>query len=229
MPVKLYKTLTRKKEIFKPIKNKEVKMYVCGPTIYNYVHIGNLRAYFFSDILRRYLEFCDYKIKEVMNLTDVDDKTIRGSQSAGESLKKFTEKYEKAFLEDIRTMNIEKPEVMPRATEHIKEMVDVIKKLLKKGIAYKAKDGIYFSVRKFKNYGKFSKIKIKKLQTGASERVKKDEYDKENANDFALWKFYDEEDGNVFWETEIGKGRPGWHIECSAMSMKYLGESFDIH
>lgn len=229
MVLKLYNTLTRKKEVFKPIKKGFVGMYVCGPTIYNYVHVGNLRAYVFSDILRRYLEFSGYKIKEVMNLTDVDDKTIKGSQKADESLRKFTEKYEKAFLEDIKSMNIEKPEVIPRATEHIKEMVEIIKKLLKDKIAYKTKDGIYFSIRKFKNYGKLSNIKINELKEGASERVEKDEYDKESANDFALWKFYDDKDGEVFWETEIGKGRPGWHIECSAMSMKYLGETFDIH
>ncbi|MDD5012636.1 MAG: cysteine--tRNA ligase [Candidatus Nanoarchaeia archaeon] len=229
MVLKLYNTLTRKKEVFKPIKKGFAEIYVCGPTIYNYAHIGNLRAYVFSDILRRYLEFSGYKIKEVMNLTDVEDKTIRGSQKAGESLRKFTEKYEKAFLEDLKSMNVEKPEIMPRATEHIKEMVAIIKKLLKEGIAYEAKDGIYFSIRKFKNYGKLSGVKIKELKAGASERVEKDEYDKESANDFALWKFYDKEDGDVFWETEIGKGRPGWHIECSAMSMKYLGETFDIH
>jgi cysteinyl-tRNA synthetase len=229
MVLKLYNTLTKKKEVFKPIKKNFVEMYVCGPTIYNYVHIGNLRAYVFSDILRRYLEFSGYKMKEVMNLTDVEDKTIKGSQKAGESLRKFTEKYEKAFLENIKSMNIEKPEIMPRATEHIKEMVEIIKKLLKEGFAYKTNDGIYFSIRKFKNYGKLSKIKLNELKEGASERVEKDEYDKESANDFALWKFYDEKDGDVFWETEIGKGRPGWHIECSAMSMKYLGETFDIH
>ncbi len=164
-----------------------------------------------------------------MNLTDVDDKTIKGSQQAKESLRKFTEKFEKAFLEDIKSMNIEKPEVMPRATEHINEMVKIIKKLLEKGIAYKTKDGIYFSIKKFRDYGKFSGIKPKELKEGASERIIKDEYDKESANDFALWKFYDKADGDVFWQTEIGKGRPGWHIECSAMSMKYLGEHFDIH
>ncbi|MDO8528637.1 MAG: cysteine--tRNA ligase [Nanoarchaeota archaeon] len=229
MALKLYNTLTRKEQKFNPIQKDLVKMYICGPTIYDYAHIGNLRAYLFGDILRRFLKFSGYRVKEVMNLTDVDDKTIRGSKKAGESLRKFTDKYEKVFLEDIKEINIEKPEVMPRATEHIKEMVALIKKLLNKGIAYKANDGIYFSIKKFKDYGKLSGVKVEELKIGASERVKKDEYDKENANDFVLWKFYDQEDGDVFWETEIGKGRPGWHIECSAMSMKYLGESFDIH
>ncbi len=229
MPLKLYNTLKRRKEIFKPIKKGLVKIYVCGPTIYNYVHIGNLRAYTFSDILRRFLKESGYKIKEVMNLTDVDDKTIRESQKQGKKLREFTDKYEKAFLENMKDLNIQKPEVMPRATEHIKEMVGLVKKLLDKGIAYKAKDGIYFSIKKFKDYGKLSGIKIKNLKAGAGKRVLKDEYDKKNINDFVLWKFYDKKDGDVFWETEIGKGRPGWHIECSAMSMKYLGENFDIH
>ncbi|MBD3247627.1 cysteine--tRNA ligase [Candidatus Pacearchaeota archaeon] len=227
--LKLYNTLGRKKQTFKPLKKGSVKMYVCGPTIYNYVHIGNLRAYVFADILRRYLKFKKYKIKQVMNLTDVDDKTIRDSQKAGKTLREFTNKYKKAFLEDMDAMNIEKPEVMPRATEHIQEMIKIIQKLLDKGIAYKAEDGIYFSIKKFKDYGKLSNIDLKNLKAGASKRVSKDEYDKSNANDFVLWKFYTKEDGDVFWETKIGKGRPGWHIECSAMSTKYLGQPFDIH
>jgi len=227
--LKLYNTLTRKKEVFKPIKKLQAGMYVCGPTVYNYVHIGNLRAYFFGDILRRYLEFSGFKVKQVMNITDVDDKTIRDSKKAKKSLKEFTRFYEKAFLDDIKAMNIKIPNILSRATEHIDDMVAIVKKLLDKGIAYKAEDGIYFSIKKFKDYGKLSKIKIKELKAGASGRVAKDEYDKENANDFALWKFYDKEDGNVFWNTDIGKGRPGWHIECSAMSTKYLGQPFDIH
>lgn len=227
--IKLYNTLTRKKEIFKPLKDKSVGIYTCGPTVYNYVHIGNLRAYVFADILRKTLKVNDFKIKEIMNLTDVDDKTIKRSQETGESLKEFTKKYEEGFLENIEEMNIEKPEVMPRATDNIKEMVLIIKELLKKGVAYKTNDGIYFSIKKFKNYGKLSGVKIKKLKAGASKRVLQDEYEKNNVNDFALWKFYDKKDGNIFWGTEIGKGRPGWHIECSAMSMKYLGKNFDIH
>lgn len=229
MALKLYNTLTKKKQVFKPIEKGKVGMYVCGPTIYDYVHIGNLRAYITADILRRYLKFNKYKVKEVMNLTDVDDKTIKKSQKQKKDLREFTKEYERAFYEDIKAMNIEKPDVVPRATEYIDEMVDIIKKLLKKGFAYKTKDGIYFSINKFKNYGKLSGVEIKELKAGASKRVSKDEYDKESVHDFALWKFYDKEDGNVFWETDIGKGRPGWHIECSAMSMKNLGESFDLH
>jgi len=229
MALKLYNTLSRKKEVFKPVKKGKVGMYVCGPTVYNYVHIGNLRAYIFGDILRRHLKSLGLKVNHVMNITDVDDKTIRDSQKQGKSLKELANFYEKAFLEDLKDMNIEKPEVIPHATDHVKEMVALIKNLLAKGIAYKTEDGIYFSIDKFKGYGKLSKIKLKELKEGASERITKDEYDKENAQDFALWKFYDKKDGDVFWETEIGKGRPGWHIECSAMSSKYLGDSFDIH
>ncbi|MEW6295210.1 MAG: cysteine--tRNA ligase [Candidatus Diapherotrites archaeon] len=226
--LKFYNTLSRKKEEFKPLKAKEVRMYTCGPTVYNYPHIGNYRAYIFDDLLRRYLEYKGFKVTQVINLTDVDDKTIKGAKEEGISLNEFTQKYKKAFFEDIQTLNIEKAEHYPEATKHIPEMVELIKKLLKKGLAYKGEDeSIYFSIKKFKDYGRLSHFKIKKLKEGA--RVSQDEYEKEEAKDFALWKAWSEEDGNVFWEAELGKGRPGWHIECSAMSMKYLGESFDIH
>ncbi|MFA5176489.1 MAG: cysteine--tRNA ligase [Candidatus Nanoarchaeia archaeon] len=227
--IKLFNTLTRKKEEFKPIKNKNVGIYSCGLTVYNYGHIGNFRAFVFADLLHRYLEYKGYKIKHITNVTDVDDKTIRDSQKEKLSLKQFTSKYEKAFFEDIKTLNIKESFKYPRATEHIKEMVSIIKKLLNKGYAYKTDDGIYFKISKDKEYGKLAHLKFDDLEAGASERVKKDEYDKENVQDFCLWKFYDKLDGDVFWETEIGKGRPGWHIECSAMAMKYLGETFDIH
>ncbi len=228
MALKLYNTLTRKKELFKPLKKGEVKIYTCGPTVYDFAHIGNFRAYICSDILKRYLKYKGFKVKHVMNITDVDDKTIKGANKEGISLKEFTQRYEKAFFEDLETLNIEKADIFPRATEHIKEMVDIIKKLLKKGTAYKSDDGsVYFEISKFKDYGKLSHEKISALNEGA--RVSQDSYEKEEARDFALWKAYDKEDGNVFWEIEIGKGRPGWHIECSAMSMKYLGMHFDIH
>ncbi len=226
--LKLYNTLTRKIEAFKPIKKKEVRMYSCGPTVYNYPHIGNYRTFVFVDILRRYLKYKGYNLFDVMNITDVDDKTIRGSKAEGISLKEYTKRYEDAFFEDLKKLNIEKAKYHPRATENIKEMVDLIKILLKKGIAYKGEDGsIYYNISKFKDYGKLSHMKIESLEAG--KRVKMDEYDKENAQDFALWKAWDEADGDVFWETEIGKGRPGWHIECSVMSSKYLGQPFDIH
>lgn len=228
IPLKLYNTLTRKKETFKPIKKGEVGMYTCGPTVYNFPHIGNYRAYITADLLKRTLKYNNYKIKQVMNITDVDDKTIRDSQKQGMPLKEFTEKYTKIFLEEINALNIDKPEVFPKATEHIKEMVFLIKKLLDKKIAYKGEDdSIYYSISKFKNYGKLANLKFKSLK--AKTRIKQDEYAKEKVSDFALWKAWDENDGPVFWETEIGKGRPGWHIECSAMSTKYLGEHFDIH
>lgn len=229
MTLKLYNTLGRKLMVFKPLKDKEVKMYSCGPTVYSYVHLGNLRAFIFVDLLRRYLKYKGFKLKHVMNITDVDDKTIRDSQKAKKSLKEFTELYTKAFLEDLKTLNIEVPEIMPRATKEIKGMVELVKILLKKKIAYKTEDGIYFSISKFKDYGKLAKLNLKKLKAGASGRVKADEYEKQDAHDFVLWKFYTKEDGNVFWETDIGKGRPGWHIECSVMSSKYLGQPFDIH
>ena len=227
MTLKLYNTLTRKKEVFKPIKNKQVRMYTCGPTVYDYAHIGNFRAYICSDILKRYLRYKGFKVKHVMNITDVEDKTIKGAIKEHISLKKYTKKFEKAFFEDLEKLNIDKADMFPRATDYINEMVDIIENLLKKKIAYKAKDGIYFDISKFKDYGNLSGVELKNLEVG--ERVREDQYEKEEAHDFALWKFWDKQDYDVFWETKIGKGRPGWHIECSAMSMKFLGESFDIH
>ncbi len=225
--LKFYNTLTRKKEPFKPIKKGLVTIYSCGPTVYNFAHIGNWRSFIFADILRRYLKYKGYKVKHVMNITDVDDKTIKNSRKENLSLKEFTKKYEKYFFDDMKSLNIEPVEYNPRATENIKEMVELIKKLLKKGYAYKADDGIYYNIKKFKDYGKLANLNIKRLKAGA--RVATDEYDKKHANDFALWKFWDKEDGDVYWETDIGKGRPGWHIECSVMSTKYLGETLDIH
>ena len=223
-----FNTLTRRKEKFVPLEKGKVKMYTCGPTVYDFAHIGNFRAFVFEDLLRRWLEYCGYKVIHVMNITDVDDKTIAAARKKGISLREYTEHYTQAFFEDITALNIEKAHYYPRATEHIPEMVALIKKLLEKGYAYRGEDGsIYYDISKFKDYGKLSKIRVKELKPGA--RVKVDEYGKEEAHDFALWKAWDEEDGDVFWETELGKGRPGWHIECSAMSMKYLGETFDIH
>lgn len=226
--MRLYNTLKRKKEDFVPLVDKKVGFYSCGPTIYNYAHIGNFRAYIAVDLFKRYLKFKGYLVNHIMNLTDVDDKTIKGAKDSGVSLGEFTKRYGEAFFEDIKTLNIDKADLFPRATEHIKEMVDIIKILLDKGIAYKADDGsIYFSVSKFKEYGKLSHTKFEGLQAGA--RVKHDEYEKGSLQDFALWKAWDENDGDVFWDEDIGKGRPGWHIECSAMSTKYLGQPFDVH
>jgi cysteinyl-tRNA synthetase len=226
--IHLFNTLTRKKERFVPIEKGKVKMYTCGPTVYDFGHIGNFRAFTFEDLLRRWLEYRGLKVTQVMNLTDVDDRTIKASRKQGVPLGEITERYIKVFFGDVATLNIEKAEYYPRATEHIPEMVALIKKLIDKGYAYRGQDGsIYYDISKFKEYGKLAKIKVENLKPGA--RVNIDEYAKEEASDFALWKAWDETDGNVFWETEIGKGRPGWHIECSAMSMKYLGETLDIH
>ncbi len=228
MALKIFNTLTRKKEEFKPIEQGKVRMYNCGPTVYNYPHIGNYRAYIFADIIRRYLLYKGFEVKQVMNLTDVDDKTIRDSQKEGKTLKEFTDFYAKAFFKDLETLGIDKAEVYPKATEHIKEMVELIKILMDKDYAYKGDDNsIYFRISKFPEYGKLAHIDMKGMKAGA--RVKQDEYEKESVSDFALWKAWDKDDGDVFWESEFGKGRPGWHIECSAMSMKYLGDTFDIH
>jgi cysteinyl-tRNA synthetase len=226
--IRFFNTLTRRKEKFTPIEKGKVRMYTCGPTVYDYAHIGNFRAFLFEDLLKRWLEYRGYTVTHVMNLTDVDDKTIKGSQKQQIPLKQYTKHYTNAFFEDIKALNIKPADNYPKATSHIPEMVALIKKLIQKGYAYKSQDGsIYYAINKFKNYGKLSKIKIQTLQTGS--RVKQDEYAKEEAQDFALWKAWTPEDGDVFWETELGKGRPGWHIECSAMSMRYLGETFDIH
>jgi len=223
-----FNTLTRKKEKFVPLEEGKVRIYTCGPTVYDYAHIGNFRTFVFQDLLRRWLEYRGFKVIQVMNITDVDDKTIRGARKRNIPLREYTDYYMKAFFEDIEVLNLEKAEYYPRATEHIPEMVELIKRLMEKGCAYRGEDGsIYYDISKFKDYGKLSKLKIEELKPGA--RVKVDEYGKEEARDFALWKAWDEEDGDVFWETEIGKGRPGWHIECSTMAMKYLGETIDIH
>ena len=203
-------------------------MYSCGLTVYDFAHIGNLRAYVFVDLLRRWLEYRGFTVKHVMNITDVDDKTIKGMHKEGLSLRQYTQKYVDAFFEDLRLLHIRKAHINPKATEHIEEMVQLIEELLEKGYAYRSDDGsIYYDVSKFGNYGNLSKMEVKKLKAGA--RVKVDEYGKDQASDFALWKAWDTEDGNVFWQTKLGKGRPGWHIECSAMSMKYLGDALDIH
>jgi cysteinyl-tRNA synthetase len=225
--MRIYNTLTKKTEEFVLLREGEVKIYTCGPTVYDFAHIGNFRAYVFQDVLKRYLKYLGFKVTHVMNITDVDDKTIRNSRNEGVTLKELTGRYEEAFFEDLETLNIEKPDACPRATEHIEDMVKVIKRLMEKGYAYRGNDdSVYFDLSKFEDYGALAKIKPKKQK---SARIKSDEYEKEEARDFALWKAHTTEDGDVFWDTEIGRGRPGWHIECSTMSTKYLGETFDIH
>jgi len=228
--LKIFNTLTKKEEIFNPIKPGHVGLYSCGPTVYNYPHIGNYRAFIFADILKRYFEYSGYDVMHVMNITVVDDKTIRDSVAKGESLLDFTEYYTVEFNRELALLNIKMPTKQPKATDHIKEMVEMTQKLLAGGFAYKGEDGsIYFDIKKFKTYGKLSGLDFETIHQNSKSRIKKDEYDKENAEDFALWKAYDDADGDVYWDTPLGRGRPGWHIECSAMSTKYLGEHFDIH
>ena len=230
MAIKLYNSLTKEKEEFVPTDTSLVKFYTCGPTVYNYPHIGNYRAYVFADILKRYLSYRGYNIKHVMNITDVDDKTIRDSILSGKTLKEFTEFYTAEFFEDCQTLNIVPANTYTKATEYIDQIVTMINQLIKKGFAYRGEDGsIYFDIRKDKEYGKLSHFQLSNLKSNAEGRMRNDEYDKENAEDFALWKAWDETDGDVFWNTSLGKGRPGWHIECSAMSTAELGENIDIH
>jgi cysteinyl-tRNA synthetase len=227
MALALYNTLTRRKEEFVPIKQGQVRIYTCGPTVYDYAHIGNYRAYVFEDLLRRYLKYRGFEVIQVMNITDVDDKSIAGVRETGQSLEEYTAKYKQAFFEGLDTLRIERAEHYPEATKHVEEMVALIQKLQEKGVVYEAEGNLYYRISSFPEYGKLSHMKLDELKGGA--RVKADEYEKEQVSDFALWKAWEESDGEVFWETPLGKGRPGWHIECSAMSMKYLGETFDIH
>jgi cysteinyl-tRNA synthetase len=225
MALRLYNTLSAKVEEFQPLEDNEVRMYACGPTVYDYGHIGNFRTFVAVDILRRFLLQSGYKLRHVMNITDVDDKIIRNSARDGVTVRQYTEKYEKAFLEDAAALNIETP-ILARATDHIEEMAQFVRELEKKGFAYRAEDGsYYFRIAKFPGYGKLSKKDFSGMEDGA--RVDVDEYDKDNARDFALWKA--PKPGEAFWETSIGRGRPGWHIECSVMSMRELGETFDLH
>ena len=229
MAIRLFNTLTRTIEAFEPLVAGKVDMYTCGPTVYNYAHIGNYRAYVFEDLLRRHLKYRGYRVTQVMNLTDVEDKIIRGCRETGKPLKEFTAPFVQAFFEDLDVLGAERAEHYPAATDHIPEMVELIKTLRDKGHTYEADGSVYFRLSSFPQYGQLSHFDMSQLKQGASGRVDVDEYSSEDARDFALWKAYDEQDGSVFWETEIGKGRPGWHIECSAMSMKYLGSTFDIH
>jgi len=224
----VFNSLTRRVEELNPIADNTVRLYTCGPTVYNFAHIGNFRAYAFEDILRRVIQFNGMKIKQVMNLTDVDDKTIRGANAANVALTDYTKTYKDAFFADLKKLNIQSAEVYPAATDHIPEMIALVQKLMDKGVAYQSDDkSVYFKVREFPGYGKLAHIDFDNQRTGL--RCADDEYDKENVGDFALWKAWEPSDGPVGWDSPWGRGRPGWHIECSAMSMKYLGETFDLH
>jgi cysteinyl-tRNA synthetase len=225
MALHLYNTMSSQVEEFRTLRDKEVRMYACGPTVYDYGHIGNFRTFIAVDMLQRFLRQSGYNLRYVMNITDVDDKIIRNAARDGVSVQQYTAKYEKAFLEDCALIGIEQPALV-RATEHIPEMADFVAKLVEKGIAYRVDDGsYYFRIAKFPQYGKLSKKDFGGMLDGA--RVDVDEYDKDSARDFALWKA--PKPGEAFWDTSIGRGRPGWHLECSVMSMQELGESFDLH
>lgn len=234
MGLSFFNTLSRSVQEFKPLDpaGKQVGMYCCGPTVYDFAHIGNWRTFVFGDLVRRYLTFRGYDVNHVMNITDVEDKIIRRVRETKTTLREFTGKYEAAFFDDMKALGCHLPNVTPRATEYIAEIIALIEKLIARGIAYKANDGsVYFSIEKYRgcgcHYGQLQKLNFDEMRVG--ERVSSDEYEKESVADFALWKAYVPEDGEVTWDSPWGKGRPGWHIECSAMSMKVLGESFDLH
>ena len=223
--IQLHNTLSGKVEPFITLKPGQVGMYTCGPTVYDYAHIGNYRTFVFQDILRRFLKWRGFRLNHVMNLTDVDDRIIANAAAAGVGIREYTEKFVQAFFADCKTLSIESPEHWIRATDHINDMVALIEKLQKNTYTYPSEGSIYYRLTKFKDYGKLSKVDLSGIQAGA--RVDNDRYEKESARDFALWKA--PKPGEHFWETPIGAGRPGWHIECSAMAMKYLGDTLDIH
>jgi cysteinyl-tRNA synthetase len=223
--IRFFNTLSGRIEPFKPLTPGEVKLYTCGPTVYDYPHIGNYRAYMFEDLLKRFLQFMGFKVTHVMNITDVDDKTIKGAHEQGISLQEYTKDFTETFFSDIEILNIDRADFYPRATEHIQEMAQMVKGLYEKGYAYERDGSYYFSIDKFKNYGRLSKIDLSGRKVGV--RIDSDEYEKESVHDFALWKAPKE--GEPAWDTVLGPGRPGWHIECSVMSAKYLGDTFDIH
>jgi cysteinyl-tRNA synthetase len=227
MSLQFKNSLTRTKEEFKPIEPGKVRIYTCGPTVYNFQHIGNFRTFIWGDLLRRYLEYKGYDVKYVMNITDIDDKIIRDSQKTGKSRKEFIDQYVKAFFEDLDSLGLERADLFPYATDHIEGMVKMVQRLVENGHAYEVDGNYYYRISSFPKYGKLANLDLEGLKPGA--RVASDEYEKDSVSDFALWKAWQPSDGEIFWETPIGKGRPGWHLECSVMSMHYLGEQFDIH
>ena len=225
MAFRLFNTLTQRVEEFTPLEDRSVRMYTCGPTVYHYVHIGNFRTFVFQDILSRYLLYKGYQLKHVMNITDVEDKIITEAAEQGLEISDYTKTYTEAFLEDMEALRIQRPDLMPRATDHIAEMLELIQRLTAEGLTYEREGSIYFRIDRFPDYGKLSRIDLQEVPSGG--RQDADEYSKENPRDFVLWKA--SKPGEAFWDSDLGPGRPGWHLECSTMSMKYLGESFDIH
>jgi len=226
--LRFHNTLTNQLEEFQPLDDNRVRMYICGPTVWNFAHIGNFRTFTFGDVLARYLRFKGYNLTHVMNLTDVDDRIINESAKQNITIDEMTAPFIVAFWEDMDCIGNNRPDVAPRATEHIAEMIKIIETLLENGRAYESEGSIYFRISAFPDYGKLSKIKFEGNIVGGSERIDTDKYEKEDARDFALWKLVDDDDPTG-WDAPFGRGRPGWHIECSAMAMKYLGETFDIH
>lgn len=222
----IFNSLSHKQEVFVPIKNLEVSMYHCGPTVYDFLHLGNYRTIIMNDIIRRIFEYNNYAVKQVMNITDVDDKTIAKSRELKVSLGDLTKKYEEIFLIELKSLNVLQPHNIVRATDYISSMINLIEILIKKGFAYVAEDGVYMTISKVDNYGSLAQLGLKK---DLKHRIQNDEYDKDSPQDFALWKFKSTNDGDVFWPANFGDGRPGWHIECSAMAMEKLGETIDIH
>ncbi len=228
MPQQLYNTKTRKKEDFIPIEDNHVRIYTCGPTVYDTAHVGNFRTFIFEDLLKRFLLFKGFRVTHIMNLTDVDDKTIKKAITSGVPIRELTDRYIAAFFNDSKILKINPADEYPRATDHVAEMIAMIQKLLDNGNAYKTDDGsIFFSIASYNDYGKLARLDIDQQQS--TERVDSDDYSKDNPQDFTLWKAWKEEDHSVYWDSPWGRGRPGWHIECSAMSTKYLGNHFDIH
>ena len=228
MEIRFYNTLTRKKEIFKPINKGKVSLYTCGPTVYNRAHIGNFRTFIFEDVLKRVLQLVGYNVKHVMNITDVDDKTIKKAHEENKKLNKITSKYTSEFMEDLQALKILPADLFPAATDHIQNMIEMISILIENKNAYVADDGsVFFSIDSINDYGKLANLDLKRQKQ--TDRVAADEYTKDNPRDFALWKAWKVEDGDVFWDSPWGIGRPGWHMECSVMSTKYLGNHFDIH
>jgi len=225
MALRFYNTLTQQVQDFAPLNGNVVRMYTCGPTVYNFVHIGNFRTFTFQDILRRWLRARGYQLDHVMNITDVEDKIIRNAAAANQSIAEYTSAYTTAFLEDSATLRLERPERLVKATDHIEDMVQAIEKLGERGYTYLSDGSVYYRIANFPSYGKLSHNDFSGIRAGA--RVDKDEYDKADARDFVLWKA--KKDGEPAWQTPLGEGRPGWHIECSAMAMRYLGETLDIH
>lgn len=225
--IHFYDTAKREKRLFEPLEAGQVRIYTCGPTVWDYAHIGNFRSFMFADVLKRYLRFRGFEVRHVMNLTDVDDRIAQKVRDEGVSLREFTDRYVEAFFSDAASLNIERADVYPRATDHIDEMIALIAALLERGVAYERSGSVYYSIKQFPDYGKFAQLDLSGMQDGV--RVDSDKYDKDDVRDFVLWKAWTAEDAEVGWDSPFGKGRPGWHLECSAMSTKYLGNLFDIH